>query len=314
MTEKAYRSAARRGLERGGSSDPRLIVRALRLAQSVEQGRHRTAQRGSSTEFYDYRPYGAGDPMSSIDWRLYGRTDRHYVRRFQHDARLTVTVALDASASMDFAGIGAADGAVTKLGLGVDLGAGVLALGSRQGDRVGLVVADSARGALRRVPASPGRAGLVRAVGALGVTRASPAGSRAGEAPDAPGTLARALLSVLEGADGGTRRGVIVLIGDAFEPVTALGRAMALASARGATPVLMRTLTPDEAGDTSLGARTLVDPETGVRVRTRGGGDVQDALAAHSAALERVCRRTGSRCVIALTDEDPSIALREAFR
>ncbi len=311
MSLKALRSAARRGLERGGSSDPRLLVRAMRLAAGVEQGRHGTAHRGDSTEFYDYRPYEEGDALASVDWRLFGRTDRHYVRRFRHDARLTITLAMDASASMEFRGLPGAREGLSKLELGVEVGAATLALGARQGDRVGLVVIDGGRVPVRVIPPAPGRTGLVRAVGALGVTRAGEAGVRAGDAADAPGSLARALTTVLDTGDAASRRGVIVLVGDGFEPVEPLGRALALASARGATVVIVRTLTPDELAPPGGSVRVYVDPETGVRVRA--GAGVRSALEAHASALHAVAMRTGSRVVTARTDGDVSSVLREAF-
>lgn len=310
---KPLRQAARRGLETGGDSDPRLLVRALALAGTLEQGRHASSQRGSSTEFYDFRPYEAGDPLASVDWRLYGRTDRHFVRRFQHDARLTITVALDASASMEFAGLPGSRSGVTKLERAIELGAATLALGARQGDRVGLVVTDSGKGVLRRVAPSPGRGGLVRTVAALGVTTPGEPGAMAGDENSAPGSLARALFAILDGPDAPARRGVAVLIGDAFEPVEPLGRALASARARGLTPVLMRTLTPDEAEVPRAGARVYVDPETGGRVRAGDAARVREAMEAHASSVARLCAHTGTRLVVARTDGDPTIALRSAF-
>ncbi|MEM1422527.1 MAG: DUF58 domain-containing protein [Planctomycetota bacterium] len=304
---KPLRKAARAGLEAGGSADPRLLIRAVRLARSVEQGRHGTADRGDSTEFYDHRPYEAGDPLASVDWRLFGRTDRHYVRRFRHDARLTVTLVLDASASMDFAG----GGAVTKLERGVELGAAALALGARQGDRVGAAVVGGERGGVRMVPAAPGRGGLVRAIAALGVTKPGAVGARAGADGASPGPLASGLARVLGASDAGVRRGVFVLVGDAFEPVDALGRALAMAGSRGATVVLVRTLTPAETPGGVASGVSYVDPETGARARS--GAFASEALRAHDGALTRVSRRLGVRLVGAMTDADPLVALREAF-
>lgn len=303
---KPLRRSARAGLEAGASADPRLLIRAVRLAQSVEQGRHGTGDRGDSTEFFDHRPYEAGDPMSSIDWRLFGRTDRHYVRRFEHDARLTVTVVLDASASMDFAG---SSGGRTKLEAGVELGAGALALGARQGDRVGATIVGGER--TRFVPAAPGRGGLVRAVGALGVARVGAVGARAGDSGAVPGPIASGLARAYDAGDVASRRGVFVLIGDAFEPIGALGRALAMASARGATIVLVRTLTPSELPESLASGVTFVDPESGVRARS--GDQAAKALREHADALDRVVRRVGARLVVAMTGDDPRRVLREMF-
>ncbi|GAB4544556.1 MAG: hypothetical protein Tsb0013_01730 [Phycisphaerales bacterium] len=305
------RQSARRGLEAGGGADPRLLIRAVRLARSVEQGRHGTGERGDSTEFFDHRPYETGDPLSTVDWRLYGRTDRHYVRRFRHDARLTVTVALDASASMDFTGLPGARSGVSVLERGVELGAATLALGARQGDRVGALVVGEDRGGVRRVPAAPGRGGLVRAVGMLGVTRPGGIGALAGTDPSSAGPLARAIGQVLDGGDAPARRGVIVLIGDGYEPLGALGRALAMARACGASVVVLRVLAPGGVAGATVERTTYVDPETGVRVR--GGEAASRGLRAHTLGLERVARRVGVRVVDAPTDADPAVALRDAF-
>ena len=85
------------------SPDLHLVARTY--AEGVYQGRHRTRDRGSSTEFYDYRAYTPGDPTQLIDWRLYGRTDRLYIRRFQQESQLTVLLVVDGSASMYFGGV-----------------------------------------------------------------------------------------------------------------------------------------------------------------------------------------------------------------
>ena len=68
-------------------------------------GRHATRQRGQSVEFSDYREYVPGDAVSEIDWKVYGRSDRLYIKRFEHQADMTVSCLIDASASMGFAGI-----------------------------------------------------------------------------------------------------------------------------------------------------------------------------------------------------------------
>jgi len=82
-----------------------LFLSAKVLVEGLYQGRHATPDLGSgSTEFYDYRMYSPGDCASQIDWKVFGRTDRLYLRRFQHFGNLTLQVIVDGSASMGFAG------------------------------------------------------------------------------------------------------------------------------------------------------------------------------------------------------------------
>jgi uncharacterized protein (DUF58 family) len=109
-----------------------------------------STQAGSGLEFHDYRPYAPGDDPGDIDWKLFGRTDRHYVRRHQRLTDLHLTILLDVSASMDFApgrapapgsGSGSGLGSINKAHYAATLAASLAFLAIRQGDRAGLALA-----------------------------------------------------------------------------------------------------------------------------------------------------------------------------
>ena len=70
-------------------------------------GRHASAQRGHGVEFSDYREYTPGDPPGDVDWKAYARSDRMYIRLFEHQSDLAVTLVVDGSGSM---GYGSRDG------------------------------------------------------------------------------------------------------------------------------------------------------------------------------------------------------------
>ncbi len=70
-------------------------------------GQHATPQIGQSVEFRDYRQYIPGDEIGSIDWKIYGRSDKLFIKIFEHQADLTVNLLVDASASMAYRGIDA---------------------------------------------------------------------------------------------------------------------------------------------------------------------------------------------------------------
>jgi len=89
-----------------------LLLTARRMVDGLYAGRHRSPRRGQSAEFYDFRPYSPGDEPRRVDWKLFGRTDRLYVRRFRHDAELAVHLLLDRSSSTDFAALRARNDAV----------------------------------------------------------------------------------------------------------------------------------------------------------------------------------------------------------
>ena len=66
------------------------------------QGSHRSIRRGHGLEFSDFRPYSAGDDIRQIDWNVYGRTDRLYVREYREERDLNVVLLIDTSASMGY--------------------------------------------------------------------------------------------------------------------------------------------------------------------------------------------------------------------
>src|SRR3954468_4524463 len=120
--------------------DPALLARIADLAllartvvDGFMHGQHRSLRRGSSVDFAQHRAYQPGDDLRRIDWRVYGRTDRFYVKEYEADTNAGVLFALDSSASMDFG-----SGAVTKYAYGRFLVASLAWLSQHQGDRVGL--------------------------------------------------------------------------------------------------------------------------------------------------------------------------------
>lgn len=98
-------------------------------------GRHQSPHRGSSVEFAEYRKYVAGDDTRHLDWRVYARSDRFYMKEFEADTNLRCYLVVDASASMGFA---AAHG--SKLAYARRLAATLGYLAMHQGDAVGLSV------------------------------------------------------------------------------------------------------------------------------------------------------------------------------
>src|SRR5215467_7300730 len=74
----------------------RIVVEGLRT------GGHRSPFHGYSTEFRQHRPYRVGDDLKHLDWKLFARSDRLYTRQFRETTNLSVMLAFDSSASMDF--------------------------------------------------------------------------------------------------------------------------------------------------------------------------------------------------------------------
>ena len=111
----------------------RLTLDARRPMLGSVTGIHRSATRGSSVEFAEYRKYAPGDDTRRLDWRVYARTDRFYMKEFEADTNLRCLLVLDSSHSMDFAGRHG-----RKFDYARKLAATLAYLLSHQGDAVGL--------------------------------------------------------------------------------------------------------------------------------------------------------------------------------
>ena len=125
--------------------DPKVLARIRNLellARTVVNGfingLHRAPYFGASIDFAEHRGYVAGDDIRRVDWKLYARTDRYFVKQYEADTNANFSVLLDVSRSMGFASQG-----VSKLEYGSYLAACLAYLSHRQRDRVGIVTFDS---------------------------------------------------------------------------------------------------------------------------------------------------------------------------
>ncbi len=124
-----------------------LRLRVRHAAEGLLAGLHQSPQHGQSVEFAEHKEYAPGDEVRRIDWKAWGKTDRLYVKRFEHETNLRAWLVVDASGSMGWRG---AEGRLSKLEYASCL-AGTLAwLMVRQQDAVGLVAVD--REVRRSVP------------------------------------------------------------------------------------------------------------------------------------------------------------------
>ena len=111
----------------------RLTVEARSFMEGGFAGRHKSPHRGSSVEFAQYRKYVQGDDIRNIDWRIYARTEKHFVKEFEADTNLRAYMVFDCSGSMGFAG---EDG--SKFKFAQKLIATLAQVLVQQGDAVGL--------------------------------------------------------------------------------------------------------------------------------------------------------------------------------
>jgi uncharacterized protein (DUF58 family) len=114
-----------------------LDLKARTIVEGFLAGLHRSPFKGFSVEFAEYRQYLPGDDLATLDWKVYARTDRHFVKKFEEETNLDCHILLDVSQSMGYA-----SGAVTKIRYSSFLAAALAYLMNRQRDAVGLITFD----------------------------------------------------------------------------------------------------------------------------------------------------------------------------
>jgi uncharacterized protein (DUF58 family) len=114
-----------------------LELKARTIVEGFLTGLHRSPFKGFSVEFAEYRQYLPGDDLATLDWKVYARTDRHFIKKYEEETNLDCHILLDVSASMGYGTSG-----LTKLQYGSYLAAALAFLMNRQRDAVGLIAFD----------------------------------------------------------------------------------------------------------------------------------------------------------------------------
>ena len=268
-------------------SDLSLLARSV--VDGFMHGQHRSLRRGSSSDFAQHRSYQPGDDLRRIDWRVYGRTDRFYVKEYEADTNASVLFALDATASMAYGSSG-----VTKYDYGRFLIASLAWLSQRQGDRVGL--ATFSGDLVDIVPPSTRHLQLL--LHTLGGSRASGAG-RLSTAVDRLTHLS-------------TRAGIVVLVTDCYEQPDDLGRAADALRTRGHDVIVFHLVDAAERDFPFTAATTFEDAESGVRLPLRPEAlraTYLTQMAEHHAAVSTRLSAAGTDYVRVHTDQPLDRAL-----
>ena len=216
-------------------------LRAKMIVEGVMSGTHRSPYHGMAVEFAEHRQYAAGDDTKHLDWRVFARTDKLYIKQYQQETNLDVILLVDASASMRYGtlsvkagwgGTAASDRRHqwTKFDHATAIATAVAYLCLHQQDRVGLAVfADELRLLLER---SSAQGQWRRIVGAL-----------RGEAVDAPTNLAKATDQLL----GKVRnKALFIIISDFFDDLVLIRQALARFKHHRHDVILLNTLDRQE--------------------------------------------------------------------
>lgn len=111
-----------------------IALRARLIVEGYIIGKHRSPYHGFSVEFAEHKSYDLGDEIRNIDWKLYGKTDRLYIKRYEEETNLKTYIILDSSKSMSFS-----SGNVSKINYANSLLASLAYLMINQQDAVGLI-------------------------------------------------------------------------------------------------------------------------------------------------------------------------------
>ncbi|MGH9408277.1 MAG: DUF58 domain-containing protein [Vicinamibacterales bacterium] len=234
-----------------------LVARAV--VDGFINGIHRSPYFGASVDFAEHRGYTPGDDIRRVDWKLFARTDRFYVKEYEADSNSNFAVLLDVSRSMGFGSRG-----ITKLDYGRILAGCLTYMMHRQRDRVGFVAFDD--DIVEHVPPSAKHMDVVLHV----LDRLKPSN---------PGSLQPPLKTL---AEHFPRRGVLVLISDLYEDPQVVIDAISPLKFRGQDLIVFHVLDPMEIEFTYDDASAFEDLETGDQIPV-----VPEALAEQYRTLVR---------------------------
>jgi len=202
-----------------------LELRARTVVEGLLTGLHRSPYKGFSVEFAEYRQYMPGDALSTIDWKVYARSDRYYVKKFEEETNLDCHIMLDTSGSMGYGSRG-----LTKFDYAQCLAASLAYLMNRQRDAVGLTAFDD--GIVGMLPASA-RPGHLRAL--LVTLERLKLGQKT--------NVAKPMRQL---ASGISKRGMVVLISDLLDEPERVIRELKHFQFRGTDVVVFHVLDPHE--------------------------------------------------------------------
>jgi len=224
---------------------------ARNVVDGFINGMHRSPYFGASVDFAEHRMYVPGDDIRRVDWRLYARTDRYYIKEYEADTNANFSTLLDVSKSMGFGSRG-----ITKLEYGKMLAGCLTYLVHKQRDRVGLVAFDS--DVVEYVPSSAKHMDVVLHV----LDRLKPAN---------PGKLREPLHKMAEHFG---RRSLLVLISDLYEEPDEVLESIGPLRFRGNDIIVFHLLDPAEIEFTFDDPSAFEDLESGEQIPV-----VPDALA-----------------------------------
>lgn len=268
-----------------------LELRSKVIVEGFLTGLHRSPFHGFSVEFSEYRQYTPGDDPRYVDWKLYARTDRFFLKRFREETNLRCYLLVDMSKSMSFGST-----AVSKIDYAKTCAATIAYFLWLQRDAVGLVTFD---GAIGDVLPPRYRVGHLHRLMML-LERAT------------GGTSTDLIAPLEQVAKASPKRGIVILLSDVLSPVDAVKTRMGYLRSQGHDVILLRVLDPAEIEfdfkkeslfeDLETGRQLYVDPKS---VRE----SYLTKFESHAAELKRACDALGADLINLRTDQPIELAL-----
>ncbi len=268
-----------------------LQLRSRVVVEGFFNGLHRSPFHGFSAEFSEYRQYTPGDDTRYIDWRLYARSDRYYIKRFEDETNRRCYLVVDLSRSMGF---GSLD--YTKMDYARTLAATFAYYLSLQRDSVGLLSYDEA---VRDFLAARYRPGHLRNLMVMLERTVSGQSTQIGDALEQIASLVK-------------KRGLIVLLSDFLTPIEELGRPLSYLRSRGHEVMAFRILDPAEVSFAFSEATLFVDLESGRPMYVdplAARSDYLERFRLHERQLREICMTMGINLATFLTDQPLDSAL-----
>jgi uncharacterized protein (DUF58 family) len=247
----------------------RLDLRARHIVEGFLSGMHRSPYFGQSVEFRQHREYTYGDDLRYVDWKVWAKQDRYYVKQFEEDTNLRCTLLCDVSGSMQYG-----RGPMNKYEYGCTVAVSLAYLLLRQQDAVGCVAFDD--DARMTVPVRTRRNHLDSIIQALELS-----------SPRNKSDIGHILRNV---AESSPRRGLMVLVSDLLVDRTGLFRGLRLLRSRGHDVMVFHVLDDDELDFTFNGPTRFEGLELPDQLRCNPRALREGYLAALNAYLEEVRR------------------------
>ena len=274
----------------------RLEIVAKRIVDGFLAGKNRSSRHGFSVEFVEHREYVLGDDLRHLDWKVLGRMDRYYIKRYEEETNITAQIVLDGSASMTYGSATHGSGAtgsqkgLTKFESAATAASGLAYLLNKQRDSVGLAVHDDD---LRTfLPPSASSLALANVVSKM---------------RDVQPTGKTTLRPILERVAAELpRRCLFLLIGDFFLPLEEIEDSLKFLRYRGHDAIVLQTLDLAETTfpfESNMLFRGLEDERKLLTEPQRLRKKYLEALETFLSGVRKTCDRTGFDYQLLVTGE-----------